>query len=124
MTTYTTTEDAIDQRVIESLRDLQEDGEPDLLDELVQMFLTDAAPRLTALRGAVALGTPLVIETQAHALKGSCANFGARPMSAICEVLQSAGRSGELATASGLLAPLQAEFERVRDALNAELVAV
>lgn len=112
---------AIDLDALATLRELQEEGEPDLLSELVELFLTDAAPRLRSLWEAVDRSDAAVVETQAHALKGSCANFGARPMAEICERLQSVGHSGDVTNASGLLARLQAEFERVEDALSSEL---
>jgi HPt (histidine-containing phosphotransfer) domain-containing protein len=101
------------------LRDLQEAGEPDLLHELIEMFITDAEPRLTSLRTAIAQGDAPMVEREAHALKGSCANFGAQPMVRICHDLQVLGRSHVLTTAPGLLAHLEAEYTRVRAALTA-----
>ena len=114
-----TQEPAIDPDALAGLRELQEEGEPDLLRELIEMFLADAEPRLASLREAEGQANALVVEREAHALKGSCANFGARPMARICERLQSAGRSGGLAQAPALLAQLQVEYERVRTALQA-----
>ncbi len=112
---------AIDPEALAGLRELQEEGEPDILTELVQMFLTDAEPHLAALREAVSQRDAEGVVREAHVLKGSCANFGARPMSAICEQLQSAGRSGDLTDAPVLLAQLELEYERVHAALSAEL---
>jgi len=115
---------ALDPGVLASLRELQNEDEPDLLDELVELFLADAEPKLAALREAVPRGDAETVQKEAHALKGSCANFGAEPMAAVCECLQSAGRSGNLVNASELLALLEAEFERVRVALSAELSTI
>jgi HPt (histidine-containing phosphotransfer) domain-containing protein len=114
-------EPAIDATALDALRDLQEDGEPDILPALVNMFLSDARPRLDALSDAVQRGIAPIVEREAHALKGSCANFGARLMMALCGRLQLAGRAADLTDAPALQDELAAEFERVRDALHAAL---
>lgn len=114
-------EPAINSDALTGLRELQEEGEPDLLAELIEMFLADAEPRLASLRLAVPERDGEVVEREAHALKGSCANFGAVPMARICEHLQTAGRAGDLADALTLLDRLEVEYERVRRALVAEL---
>ena len=114
-------EPAIDPDALAGLRVLQDDGEPDVLRELIEMFLADAEPRLASLREAVHQGNAAVVEREAHALKGSCANFGAEPMSRICERLQAAGRSADLTNVLALLGKLEGEYERVCDALNGEL---
>ena len=117
----TTENNALDPEALASLRSLQEEGEPDVLQELVDMFLADAEPRLASLREAVARGDGGTVEKEAHALKGSCANFGAHPMAALCQQLQASGRSGDLADARDLLERLDQEYGRVCAALNAEL---
>lgn len=111
----------IDPAALDALRDLQEEGEPDILLVLVEMFLADAEPRLVALRHAVGRGDASIVEREAHALKGSCANFGAHAMMALCGHMQAAGRSGDLEDTPALQDELDMEFERVRDALHAEL---
>jgi HPt (histidine-containing phosphotransfer) domain-containing protein len=88
---------------------------------VIALFLDSAPPRLAALREAVARDDARTLEQEAHALKGSAATLGARPLAAICEELQALGRAGDVARASALLPRLEAEFERVRGALTAEL---
>ncbi len=114
-------EDPIDHDVLAGLRELQQAGEPDLLSELVELFLTDAEPRLVALRKAIEQGDAHAIEREAHALKGSCANFGAQPMASVCHALQTLGRAQNVIQASTLLAHLETEYVRVHAALRAEL---
>ncbi len=113
-------EDPIDYVVLESLRELQEEGEPDILAELVEMFVSDTEPRLAALREAVESGDASGVEQTAHALKGSTGNMGARSM-ALAADLQDIGASGDLAGAARKLERLEEEYNRVRPAL-AELV--
>lgn len=102
------------------MRELQQDGEPDLLVEFVELFISDVPPQLTALREAVERGDAGAIERVAHTLKGSCGNMGAPRMATLCAELQDVGSSGDLARAPGLLWQLEAEFGRVRPALEAE----
>jgi HPt (histidine-containing phosphotransfer) domain-containing protein len=113
--------DPLDRSVLEGLRALQGEGEPDIVAELAQLFLEeDAPPRLASLRKAVEDGDASSVEQEAHALKGSCGNMGAWRMDELCAELQEAGASGELASAPAALERLEAEFERVRPALRAE----
>ena len=114
-------DDPIDRDALASLRELQQLGEPNLLNELIEMFLTDAESRLVALRKATEQRDAPAVEREAHALKGSCANFGAQPMARVCHSLQVLGRARDLTQAAKLLAQLHTEYARVRTALRAEL---
>jgi len=114
-------EEPIDRDALASLRELQQAGDPDLLNELVEMFLADAEPRLVSLRKAAEQKDAQAVEREAHALKGSCANFGAQPMARVCHALQVLGRAQDLRQVSKLVAHLETEYARVRAALRAEL---
>jgi CheY-like chemotaxis protein/HPt (histidine-containing phosphotransfer) domain-containing protein len=116
--------ESLDATVLAGLRGLQQPGAPDLLSQLIELFLGDAAPRLAGLAQAVAQGDARALERQAHTLKGSSANIGARRLARLCEDLELLGRSGELGRAPGLLTQLEAEFDRVRAALRAEMAKV
>ena len=113
-------EDPLDPSVLEGLRELGSpgDGEPDILTELVEIFVEDAEPRLVALREAVASGDVETVERAAHTLKGSSGNMGARRMSEIASSLQDAGTSGDLSEAASLLEDLEFEYARVKPALQ------
>ena len=107
----------LDLAVFEGLRELQEDGEPDLLAELVEMFLEDAASRINSLREAVERDDAEAVEGIGHSLKGSCGNMGVREMQRLSAALQDAGAAGDLSEATGLIQGLQEELERARPAL-------
>ena len=113
-----TTDPPLDRGVLEGLREL---GDQELLAELAGLFLEDAPARLGALREAIEGGDASSVERTAHALKGSCGNMGATGMVAICEKLEDEGRSGELGRAPMLVERLEAEYSRVRAALDREL---
>jgi len=105
---------SIDYSALDGLRDLQGEGEPDILCELIELFLTDVPPQLVALREAVQSGDILSVERIAHTLKGSSGNMGAVRMAAICAELEEIGRSGTFAGAPVWISRLKEEFERVR----------
>ena len=108
----------LDYAVIESLREMEEDGEPDLISELADMFLRDVAPRLETLRQAIEKDDAAQVGRTAHTIKGSSGNIGAWRVSEISARLQDAGESGDLSGAAEVLAELEREFNRVRPALE------
>ncbi len=114
-------EDPLDWSVLAGLRELQEEGGPDILEELMEMFSTDVPPQLVALKEAVKAGDAHSVERIAHGLKGSCGNMGAVRMAALCAELEEMGRSEELRAAPGVIPRLEEEFGRVRAVFAEEL---
>ena len=114
-------EPPVEESVLAGLRELQEEGEPDILNELIELFLTDVPPQLVALREAVESGDAHSVERIAHTLKGSSANMGAVKMEAICAELEEIGRSEDLGAGPGRISRLEEEFERVRAVFKEEL---
>ena len=112
---------SIDHSVLDGLRDLQGEGEPDILSELIELFLADVPPQLVALREAVQSGDILSVERTAHTLKGSSGNMGVVRMAAICAELEEIGRSETLAGAPVWISRLEEEFERVSVAFEESL---
>lgn len=92
-----------------------------MLAEIAGMFVTDAPSQMTELREAVESGDADGVERTAHSLKGSSGNIGASRMSEICNELQNVGASGNLARAPEVLEQLEAEFVRVRPALEDQI---
>ena len=107
--------------MLENLRELQEEGEPDILAELMELFLTDVPPKIAALRVAAQAGDARSVVQNSHNLKGSCANLGAVKMEALCKEIEEIGRSGELASALARITRLEEEFGRVRAVFEEEL---
>jgi HPt (histidine-containing phosphotransfer) domain-containing protein len=114
-------EDPLDRSVLASLRELQEEGEPDILHELIELFLTEVARQLVALREAVRAGDARSVVRIARVLEENSANMGARSMVALCTELEEMGRSEDLSVAPALISRLEAEFGRVRVAFQKEI---
>ncbi len=109
---------ALDLSVLAGLREIQQPGKPDLVTELIDLFLEDTAVQLKMLRTAVSNNNAKEVRRVAHLLKGSSANMGAGPMAALYDSLEKTEfKNGESGT---LLVKLDREFERVNIALRAE----
>jgi CheY-like chemotaxis protein/HPt (histidine-containing phosphotransfer) domain-containing protein len=104
----------LDPAVVRELQDLQQAGDPDILECLFDTFLGDTPPRLAAMREAARRSDATALARGAHALKSSCASLGAGAMSRLCADLETLGRSGAIEGAPALLDHLDAEFERLR----------
>jgi HPt (histidine-containing phosphotransfer) domain-containing protein len=112
----------VDPEVLQMLADLQEPGEPDLLRELITLFLRDTPERLDALRRALAREDLETTGRAAHSLKGSAANLGAAGLQTLAASAEAAARNRDQPALSTLLASLDAEFAQVRRQLE-ELLA-
>lgn len=107
----------LDEAVLARLRALNEEGEPDLVEEVLGLFLDDAPPRVEELVNAVAAGDAGQAARAAHALKGAAGNIGAGRVQAAAHRIEAAAKGGDLEEAAAALTLLRAEF----DALIAEI---
>lgn len=112
---------AIDPEAIEQLRFLEDEDQPNVVAELVGLFIEHAPPKITVIRDAIAQGDAQGVKRAAHSLKGSSANIGARGMQQVCERLEQQAAAGDLSEAAGLLAQLDEESVIVEAALRAEI---
>ena len=103
----------LDPAVIETLRQLSVPGEPDVLIEVLKLFLDEAPPRIEKLRNAWAAGNIQEVQRMAHSLKGSAGNIGAGGLFEICKQLDTIGRAGVVLDADSLVKALGAEFDKV-----------
>jgi|GEM_PF-527352 len=110
--------DIVDMNALANLRELQRDGEPDILVELIDMFITDVPPRLAAMRQAANTLAAQTLKREAHTLKGSCGNLGARRMAGICARIEALANQSDLTAVPDLLEQLEAEFDRIRSTFD------
>ena len=103
----------LDPAVIAALRQLTTPGDPDVLTEVLQLFLQEVPPRMDRLRNACALGNIEEVYRAAHSLKGSAGNIGAQRLMGVCRQIDEMGRAGDLAGAAPLLDALRLEYQRV-----------
>ena len=111
----------IDQKVLDNIRALQEEGKEDLLNKIITIFLNDSPERLKELRKAVNSGDSPSINRIAHTIKSSCANLGAMKISSLFKAMEAMGRKNSIEQAPELLSQIEIEFKAVEAALRAEL---
>jgi PAS domain S-box-containing protein len=116
---------AVEPQSIESLRELGTEDSGDILTELIDAFLENAPRVMEEAASALSRGAPEAMSQAAHTLMGSCSNFGAKPLQALCAQLEALGRSPDFlgspqaeTRAGQLLAAAQTELDRVGAALN------
>ena len=111
-------EQVLDMAVVEELLALSDDGDPELLLDLIQLFLADGPAKIeSALQGLVEHDFDKM-ERAAHALKGSSGNLGARRLQEICERIQLATRKRDYASSKQLVPLMQQQFAEVQQALT------
>lgn len=71
-------------------------GDEELLRELAQLFLQEGPRLMAELRAAHSLSDAKGVERSAHGLKGSVANFGAKPAVDAAYQIEQLGRAGKL----------------------------
>jgi HPt (histidine-containing phosphotransfer) domain-containing protein len=95
------------------------EGDRDLLQELIGVFLEDAPQRIEGVRRALADGDADALYKAAHALKGSAGNFGAPNVVSRANRLEALAQENDLETATTQFTSLVAEM----DDLVGELMA-
>ncbi|MFM8533029.1 MAG: Hpt domain-containing protein [Acidimicrobiia bacterium] len=106
--------DVLDPAVLDVLRSLSAPGEPDVLTEVLQLFMVEVPPRLDKLRNAWAEGNIQEVHRSAHSLKGSAGNIGANAMFAVCKELDEKSRSADTGAIGSLVDALGVEYGRVQ----------
>ncbi len=115
--------EAIDRSVLASLRELQEDGEPDIVAEVSSLFIKHAPEKISAIMQAAERGDAKGLQMAAHSLKSSSAYVGAMHLSTMSKELEQMGRSGAMLDAKDKAEMLKEEYMRVQAALEAEIKA-
>jgi PAS domain S-box-containing protein len=101
------------ERLVETIGD-----DRGLLTALIDTFLSDAPRLVEAARRGLDHGQTDEVRRAAHTLKSNGATFGASSLSELSRQLEALARSGILEGADELIARIDAEYERVRIALE------
>lgn len=113
-------EPILDRNVLEDLRSLQDSEDPNLVEELIDIFLQEAPNKLSKLRESVELKDFKTLEHIAHSLKGNAGNLGAKRLHKLCANLEKSSRTGEILELSLITDAIFSEFEKTKAALLAE----
>jgi DNA-binding response OmpR family regulator len=109
---------AIDRNMIRSIQSIAGDGSTELLNELIELFLSSTPQRIEEMELALQEGDPVKLYRPAHSLKGSSGQMGAVRLQQICGSLEAVGKAGTLNGVAPLIQELKAEMERVSQDLH------
>lgn len=111
-------ETIIDMQVIQELLDIAGDDDPELLLDLIDMFLEDGPTKVDRIVHG-SQGQDLEdVTAAAHALKGSSGNLGAHHLMNLSEALQVAGRAADTDSVKRLVPELEVAYRAVDSALR------
>ena len=110
---------AVDLNVLRSYEKIQLDGEPDLIVELIDLYVQDARRRLAIMKLSLTQRNSLSLKREAHSLRGSSGNLGALKMALVCDEIEGLESEDPFAI-EALLACLEQELEQVIKVFLAE----
>lgn len=113
--------DALDRSVLASLKELEDEGDPDIIVEVGGLFQKHSPQKVAAILQAVENRDAKGLHTAAHSLKSSSAYVGAMRLSEISRELEMMGRSQVLDGAEEKAKRLNKEYKRVMIELDAEI---
>jgi len=93
-------------------------GDEELANEILGEFLEDVPRKFTALKEALENGDVPSVQLQAHTIKGQSANVGGEALSETALEIEKAGESGDLETVKARMTELEAQFDRLKEAMN------
>jgi PAS domain S-box-containing protein len=90
------------------------DGDEELMEEIVQVFMADFPNQLALLKDAISQDNAYALERQAHAMRGAAANIEAKSLKSIAFEIETAGNSKDMSRADSLIEKLEREFEELK----------
>ena len=112
----------IDRQRLEHLRTMQDDSQPQLVRELIDMFVADAPAHLDSIAQAATAADADRLRMAAHRFLSVTENIGAGRMSQLCRLLELSAKARSLDQANTLVKRLRTEFERAQAMLLAERI--
>ncbi len=116
-------EPVIDRRRIDQLIELQDENNPRLASDIIQLFINDSPKHLQNIEHAIAEHNAEALLSVSHRFLSSIENLGAQRMRKHCMALERLGREGTLQGADTLLDSLRCEFDIARQHLLGLMVS-
>ena len=117
-------DEPIDYEVLDSLGQLQREGQSDFVQEMINLFFKAAADLLKDLKEGAANKDAALLHHASHALKSVSANVGAVILSSRCGELEAMAQSGIAAGAGGMVGAILEDYRAVEILLSARLPKV
>jgi signal transduction histidine kinase/CheY-like chemotaxis protein/HPt (histidine-containing phosphotransfer) domain-containing protein len=113
-------EETLNYSKLEVLISLQDEDEPDLVVELIDVFTTETKEKLDRISSAIKENDLLTVQTIAHTLVSSSGNLGADKMSKLCRNLEQLCIKKQVQEIFPTFTEVLAEFEQASFALKTE----
>jgi HPt (histidine-containing phosphotransfer) domain-containing protein len=113
------TNDALDMETLNAFDELQPADGPNLMVEMIDRYLLDAARRVSQIREASIATKWLMLKRAAHKLKGSSGHLGVRKVAEICQKLEWMDRHDSPQTVAAVVRLLEYESAMANAALAA-----
>lgn len=114
--------EAIDLQALGTVRAMLGESASQLLGELIDIYLDDTLELLATLHAAVARGDVTTLRRVAHKLRSSSVFLGATTLAGICDEVERVAGAGTTANFIEWVQRTEAEFARVKGALELERV--
>jgi PAS domain S-box-containing protein len=111
----------IDRDMLASLRELNNDEDPEFFQKLIRNFLSDTTERVRGMRQAFTRSEMKQVQRDAHRLKGTCGNMGASYIGRLFGQLETDAESADQESAALRLSEIEKEFRLVEIALMTEV---
>jgi len=112
-------DEVLDKDALAAIDELQQPGMPDLLCELMTLYLAQSREALEVLRRAAVDEDADTLGFKAHELKSSSASLGALGASDVFKRIEGMGKSGNIARIDALLDELTDELHKTWQAMEA-----
>ncbi len=111
----------LEGKIIDTIRSVKKNGKSELLNEVLRSYIDSTPELLKKLQDAVAGNDAETMHETAHPFKSASGNMGALHLAELCREMESIGQAGELEKAGDVLSSIEKEYEKVINAMNAEL---
>jgi HPt (histidine-containing phosphotransfer) domain-containing protein len=111
----------LNESCLAAIRKLEEPGGPDLVAQIIGIYLDHATRLLAELKSAATQNDLISIERCAHTLKSNSAQLGAERFAEVCSALERMAQTITPEALSDFLLHLEQEYERVRMRLRDQL---
>jgi len=91
------------------------EGDRELFDELLNIFINHVPSLLNDLRSAVGKDDSESVRITAHSLKGAASNICAEPTRAIAERIELMSKAGHMKNVEGALSELEESINNLKD---------
>ena len=110
----------IDHQVLDSLKKLGKAKAKGIVTTIIEQYFEDAPQNIAKIHNAIAEGNPQALRHASHSLRSSSANLGAFVLSQYCQDIEDMARQGSTEISSQQLMQIEAEYEKVKTALQSE----